>query len=125
MKSDSYDKQRRKSFRMPFVSEAVCFMHDSDIIIKGIIRDISISALYVTTDDFHDVTGGCNLQLIMEGTHSRIDVTNLSGKVVRSDQNGLAIAFDHPLEWVALVAIYGSKMNIQNQSDEERLYRRS
>lgn len=116
-------EDKRKSFRMFFEAEVICFMHGKDHLIKGVVRDLSASGIYLNTYDNHEVTGQCNLQLILNGKHSRIDITNISGEIVRSDINGLAISFDNPFEWVALIAIYGNKMKKQNMIDAETLFR--
>ncbi len=32
-----------------------------------------------------------------------MEINNLSGYIIRSDEKGLAIRFDEPFEWIAMV----------------------
>ena len=50
-----------------------------------------------------DLTGECDIQIVLEGRHSEMEINNLSGYIIRSDEKGLAIRFDEPFEWIAVV----------------------
>ncbi len=75
----------------------------------GTIRDISMRSLYIKMDNNIDVSGNCDIQIVIEGNHSELEINNLSGKIVRADTDGVAIQLDKRLEWFAIVPLYFRK----------------
>ena len=95
--------ERRKLIRLPFTPRAYCQLKDGGREFTGVIRDISMLSLYMELRDSEDLTGECDIQIVLEGKHSEMEINNLSGYIIRSDENGLAIRFDEPFEWIAVV----------------------
>ena len=94
---------RRKLIRLPFTPRAYCQLQDGGREFTGVIRDISLLSLYMEISDSEDLTGECDIQIVLEGRHSEMEINNLSGYIIRSDNKGLAIRFDEPFEWIAVV----------------------
>ena len=94
---------RRKLIRLPFTPRAYCQLQDGGREFTGVIRDISLLSLYIELHDSEDLTGECDIQIVLEGRHSEMEINNLSGYIIRSDEKGLAIRFDEPFEWIAMV----------------------
>jgi len=103
MKSGS---ERRSAFRMDVVSRAVCRLSSGDEEIRGSIRDISIAGLFMETDAKPPDAVTYDVEIILTGKTSSMVIKNMSGSVVRTDDNGLAIQFDERFEWFAMVPIY-------------------
>jgi len=104
---------RRVSFRIPFASSAVCHVAATDQEYGGTLRDISITSLFMETDKCRDVGDKCDLDIVLEGKHSRLVIENVNGRIIRRDDNGVAITFDEHLEWFNLMPLYFHKMRDQ------------
>ena len=94
---------RRKLIRLPFTPRAYCQLQDGGREFAGLIRDISLLSLYMEFENSGDLTGECDIQIVLEGEHSEMEINNISGYIIRSDPKGLAIRFDEPFEWIAVV----------------------
>ncbi|MDK9707059.1 MAG: PilZ domain-containing protein [Desulforhopalus sp.] len=105
-------ENRRKSFRMPFVTNISCYIKEIDAEFQGMLRDISITGLYGEVDG-PPLTAGwtCNLSITFTGDHSRLVVEGVCGKIVRSETQGVAIEFDKRLEWFILVPLFFQKIS--------------
>ncbi|MBT8334337.1 MAG: PilZ domain-containing protein [Desulfobacterales bacterium] len=106
---------RRVSFRIPFASSAVCHVVGADQEYGGTLRDISITSLFLETDDCREVGNICDLDIVLEGKHSRLVIENVNGRIIRRDDTGVAISFDEHLEWFNLMPLYFHKMRDQSQ----------
>ena len=95
--------ERRKLIRLPFTPRAYCQLQDGGREFAGVIRDISLLSLYMELEGAEDLTGECDIQIVLEGRHSEMEINSLSGYIIRSDKSGLAIRFDEPFEWIAVV----------------------
>ncbi|MGI9535934.1 MAG: hypothetical protein ACR2PB_02610 [Desulfocapsaceae bacterium] len=95
--------EKRKLIRLPFTPRAYCQMQDGGREFAGVIRDVSLLSLYMELEGAEDLTGECDVQIVLEGRHSEMEINNLSGYIIRSDKKGLAIRFDEPFEWIAVV----------------------
>lgn len=102
--------ERRVSFRLPFVSKVICFVNETETNFFGTLRDMSISSLFMETDNYPDIGDTCNIDIVFEGESSRLKIENVKGSIVRSDEDGVAIRFDDRLEWFALVPLYFHKL---------------
>ncbi len=95
--------EKRKLIRLPFTPRAYCQLQDGGREFAGVIRDVSLLSLYMELEGAEDLTGECDIQIVLEGRHSEMEINNLSGYIIRSDDKGLAIRFDEPFEWIAVV----------------------
>ena len=95
--------EKRKLIRLPFTPRAYCQLQDGGREFAGVIRDVSLLSLYMELEGSEDLTGECDIQIVLEGKHSEMEINNLSGYIIRSDDKGLAIRFDEPFEWIAVV----------------------
>jgi len=102
---------KRKLVRLPFTPQAFCQLQDSGQEFTGVIRDISLLSVYMELEGAEDITGECDIQIVLEGEHSEMEINNLSGYVIRSDKRGLAIRFDQPFEWLAIVPALFKKLS--------------
>jgi hypothetical protein len=78
--------EHRDSFRLPFTSKVICHV------------------------DTIDKNYKCDIEIILEGKHSQLSIKNLSGRIIRNDDDGVAVRFDERLEWFALVPLYFHKL---------------
>ena len=102
----SNSRDRRAAFRMDVLSKAVCFLKADGIVISGPIRDISIAGLYVETHEKPEPGGGYDIEIVLSGKYSQMILGSMTGKIVRTDDHGLAITFDQRFEWFAMVPLY-------------------
>lgn len=103
--------ERRESFRMPFVSKAICHVNGVDREYRGTLHDVSIIGLFMQIDDTPDVGCQCSITIIFEGNHSRLLIEKVGGKIIRSEKGGVAIRFDERLEWFTLIPLYFYKIS--------------
>jgi len=106
----SQPAERRESFRMPFVTEVICSVDELNKKYWGSLRDLSITSLFMEAEDCPDVGVKCSIEIILEGKHSRLEIKNIGGNIVRNDGDGVAVCFDERLEWFALVPLYYQKL---------------
>ena len=102
-------EERRTSARISFYPRAYCELKENGKEFYGTIRDISMFSLFMTLDNEMDVSGECDIQIVLEGNHSELEINNLSGRIVRVDDDGVAIRLDKRLEWFAIVPLYFRK----------------
>jgi len=103
--------EKRSSFRLPFTAQVICYTKEDDKICSGKIHDISADGLSMETDTCPNIGEECNIEIIIEGEESRLIIDKLSGKIIRENDNVIAICFDKKLEWLALVPIYFQKIH--------------
>jgi len=103
--------ERRVSFRMPVVTKVVCFVDEKDKQYRGILREFSITSLYIELDDCPQVGSKCVVDIVLEGQHSRLKIENIGASIIRVDDSGVAVLFDERLEWFALAPLYFQKMS--------------
>lgn len=101
-----FSKERRDAFRMDVVSKAECRLTSNDLIISGPITDISIAGLYLETTERPVPDTEFDIEIVLNGKHSQMVIGSMTGKVVRTDEFGLAITFDQRFEWFAMVPLY-------------------
>ena len=105
--------ERRDSFRLPFSSKVICYVKTTDKKHYGTLRDMSIAGFFMETDDCPDVGQKCDIEIILDGKHSRLRIEDLSGIIIRNNDEGIAVRFDERLEWIALVPLYCHKLQEQ------------
>jgi hypothetical protein len=98
--------ERRAAFRMDVLSKAVCYLKAEGVMISGPIKDISIAGLYLETHERPEPGSAFEVEIVLSGKHSQMILGSMTGKVVRIDDNGLAITFDQRFEWFAMVPLY-------------------
>jgi len=62
------------------------------------------------TTEYPPTASKCDIEIIINGDHSRLRIDKLRGTVIRCDARGVGIQVDNRLEWLALVPIYFNKM---------------
>lgn len=105
--------ERRVSARTPFVSKGFCQVRESKKKHSGILRDISITGLFMEMDDSPSVGHHCDIEIVFEGKHSRLVIENVGGIIIRSNEDGVAVRFDERLEWFVLIPLYFHKVHEQ------------
>lgn len=103
--------ERRVSVRMPFVSEVFCQVHEINKKFSGMLRDISITGLFMELSDCPDVGHHCDIDIIFQGKYSRLVIEKVGGVIVRSSENGVGVRFDERLEWFVLIPLYFHKVH--------------
>lgn len=99
------ERDKRELLRLPFTPRAYCQLKETGREFTGTIRDISLLSLFLELEDDSDISGECDIQIVIEGEHSEMEINNLSGYVIRSAEDGLAIRFEQPFEWFAIVPL--------------------
>ncbi len=106
---------RRETFRMLFVSKLICRVEESGKEYPGTLHDISIIGLFAEMEGCPKVGEGCSVDIFFEGDHSRLIIEKVRGKILRSDEQGVAIRFDNRLEWFILIPLYFHKICGKNK----------
>lgn len=110
-----HTNERRKSTRMLFSPRAYCEIKESGKEFCGTIRDISILSIFVEQDVYpEDVSGDCDIQIVLEGQHSELEICSLRGRITRVDDTGVAIRFNERLEWFAIIPLCLRKIANEN-----------
>ncbi|MEE4166568.1 MAG: hypothetical protein V2I35_11265 [Desulfocapsaceae bacterium] len=65
---------------------------------KGIVRDVSIDAIYLVCQSKLDVGDEVRLEIILLGNESEL-IIKTAARVERTDHDGIALCFHKPLEW--------------------------
>ena len=65
---------------------------------KGIVRDVSIDAIYLSCQSRLVVNDQVSLEIVLLGNESELIIKVLA-RVERIDQDGIALCFHQPLEW--------------------------
>ena len=75
--------------------------------IKGVIRDISIDSIYLFVEPIFELDTPVMVEIIILGVNSQLTVKMLA-RVVRKDQDGVAMHFFTPLEWWPIFTYFSS-----------------
>jgi hypothetical protein len=94
----------QRSFRMPLKVEVTCIVNENEF--QGKVCDMSATGFFMETTICPPIGSKCNIQIILNGDHSRLTIDKLGGIVKRCEDRGVGIELDARLEWVALVSIY-------------------
>jgi len=108
--SQSQSAERRKSYRLPFNAKVVCSIKPDNQVYPGTINDISADGFSMKADSCPSIGSKCDIEIIIEGTNSRLKIDQLSGDVVREISDGVSVVFEKKLEWLSLVPIYFKKL---------------
>ena len=95
---------------MPFNADVICRDTATDVTYQGRLKDISALGVFLEASDPPPVESVCELEIVLQGTSSRLVIDKLKGTIVRHVNGGMAIRFHERLEWIALVPIYFHKM---------------
>lgn len=102
-------EEHREGFRLEFTPEAVCRPAGGQSI-KGTLTDISKDGCFLETATSPAVLGKCLLEIVIQANYSLLNISNIEGEIVRSDDKGVAIKFDHAFEWIPLVPLCEPKV---------------
>ena len=109
--------EKRELIRLPFTPRAYCQIKETGHEFAGTIRDISLLSIFIQLDSELDLSGECDVQIVLEGERSELEINNLSGYIIRSENTGLAIRFNEPFEWLAIVpALFKKQQVIENRA---------
>ena len=92
--------ERRDSFRLPFATKVICYVETSEKKYCGTLSEMSIDGFFMETIDCPHVGYKCNIEIVLEGKHSRLRIEKLRGIIIRSNDEGMAVRFDERLEWM-------------------------
>lgn len=86
---------KRKLPRMLFDADVEIITNDKTIL--GEVGNISMSGIFVKTDENITVNTNVEIILLLGGKNSKLPL-QLSGVIMRSDKEGIAIEFDEEIE---------------------------
>ncbi len=92
------DEEKRRSKTRLSYSAHVLIRSEKGELVKGIARDISLDALYVSCIPAFEVDERVNLEIILIGNQTELNI-KVPAKVSRIDEDGTAMNFYSPLEW--------------------------
>ncbi len=96
--------EKRSRSRLLFRADAeVTIPGGSEI--RGRLRDISITSLFLETDAILPRGLTCGTLICIQGKNSKLHLS-INGHVVRYDHKGIAIRFNEDLEWWTLFSIF-------------------
>ena len=99
-------EERRESYRMTDVSKAHTILFDANNRYEGTLKNLSRTGFLLETDTQPEVSKIYQIEIPLNGAHSRLSVDKLSGLVTRSESNGVAVEFTEELEWLVLAPIF-------------------
>jgi len=99
-------EDRRESFRMMDLSRAACYLINDTDRHEGTLRNLSVDGFFLETTAKPDLMQTYEIEIVLEGTHSRLIVDNLSGVVTRNEKDGSAVEFSEKFEWLVLAPIF-------------------
>jgi len=86
--------------------------------------NISITGMYVKTDQKLPKDTPCTIEIVISGRDSRLVIDSIQAVVVRNDSEGIGFSFISNMEWYALFNIYTHYGNAdyleKHQEDGER-----
>lgn len=100
------EEQRRTRTRINYLAHALVNSGTGKTT-KGIIRDVSTDSIYLYIDPIFELEKPVNVEIILLGANSQLTV-KMPAKVVRKDQNGVAMHFFSPLEWWPIFTYFSS-----------------
>jgi hypothetical protein len=100
------DKERRACTRTLFFTGVTLRAKEVTVEVEADLLDISISGMYVRSEQVLPVGTLCTIEIKVTGNHSCLVLEDILGEVVRKDRQGMAIQFTSPMEWFVLFKIY-------------------
>lgn len=85
--------ERRGKLRVGFHTRILLEAGDREMRTEGNSRDLSVSGLYVNTDEKIAIGTPCKVKVVLSGTVEPL-VLKMDGRIVRTDASGLGIAFE-------------------------------
>ena len=98
--------ERRESYRLVDLSKATCNLIDGDDHIQGTLKNLSRSGFFIEVDRQPEVSKNYGIEIVLQGSHSRLVVDDLFGVVTRADEEGVAVEFSKSFEWLVLAPIF-------------------
>lgn len=81
-----------------------------DTTLTGILNNVSITGCCGLLEGPLAPGIECELQIIFQGDHSRLNVEAVRGRIVRSTKQEIAVHFAQRLEWFVLIPLFYSKI---------------
>ena len=81
-------------------------MKAEDSPVQGTVRTMSRKGFLLETDEQLEISKTYPMEIILQGVHSRLVVDNIEGTITRQDDNGYAVDFTKPFEWLVLAPIF-------------------
>ena len=100
-----------RAYRMPLITEVICHANENHF--RGKIRDLSVSGFFMETTEYLPVASKCEIEIVLNGAHSRLTIDKLSGIVKRCDEHGVGLEFYDKLEWFALIPFCSGKIQVE------------
>jgi len=99
-------EQRRVKTRINYSAHALVSSSTGEMI-KGIIRDVGTESIYLDIEPIFELDEPVNVEIILLGVNSQLTI-KMPARVVRKDQNGVAMRFFTPLEWLPVFSYFPS-----------------
>ncbi len=106
--------EKRATARLTLASK-VSILDDKHNKIQGILQDLSATGVSIKTDTRLDTGSSCNLSITIEGNNSNLMIDELSAKVIRFNDNVVALEFKDKMEWLTLFYVYKNKFKIDKK----------
>lgn len=74
-------------------------------LVHGVVRDISIDAMYLACDPDFEVGEKVKVEIVLLGKDSEL-IIKAPAKVARTDDKGIALSFLNPLEWWPIFSLF-------------------
>lgn len=99
----------RNYYRVHFPAKASCFFDNEKKAILGTVKNLCIDGCFIETLHPSMDLEGCKINLSLAGNHSNLEINNIAAKVLRQEENGIAVKFEHHFEWIAFAPILERK----------------
>ena len=99
---------RRERLRLNYLAAAKITTADG-MVVRGNLRDIGIESLYIKIDKLIKETlrpnDSVDVDIIVTQGASRLTIT-APGKIIRADDEGIAVMFTEPLKWWPIFSLF-------------------
>ncbi len=102
---------KRETVRLTLDSKVSIFSKQQDVI-TGKLQDLSAKGISVVTDETLPTGSDCNISITIQGSNSKLNINELSAKVVRSGDHLVGLEFEDKMEWLTLFFVYRNKFQM-------------
>jgi hypothetical protein len=98
------NEQKRTRVRVKYSANALVKSENRGTV-QGVVRDISIDAMYLTCKSIFSVGEKVKVEIILLGKKSEM-IIRVPATVTRTDQDGVSLSFLTPLEWWPVFSLF-------------------
>ncbi len=87
------EEERRQKLRVDFKTQITLRIGGSEVHVDGDSRDLSLSGIFINTDEEAQVGTKCDVEVCLTGMAKPLNL-KMNGSIIRKETSGIAIAFE-------------------------------